>query len=129
MFRRPLHVHIYKTAGTSIRTALGIEDPPHLTAPELRAHVGKQEWAAGLPFAVVRNPWERFVSLYTYLYQRKQGDLGLQFQALNLSFDPWLRTVLAQENEAIPMSVGDLTAFHWAWARPQSTWLVLFVSP
>lgn len=116
--RRPLHIHIHKTAGTSVRNSLGLEgDPIHVTAAELRTHVGEEEWIAGVPFAVVRNPWVRFVSFYLYLgrQDRAAGPLG-EWVAANLSFGTWLRRLMAGE-------VAPGYAFQPRWASTQTSWL------
>lgn len=100
--RRPLHVHIHKTAGTAIRETLGIVDKPHQSALELRASVGRKEWRAGVPFAVVRNPWARMVSLFVFLSERQRSGMGSLFRQIAPEFGPWLRLALADENDGAP---------------------------
>jgi len=113
---RPIHVHIHKCAGTSIRNTLGLEaDPIHFTAAELRAHMGDAEWEAGVPFAVVRNPWERFWSLYRYLSRKDRGEAHIRWVELGLSFDQWLRLLL--DGAEAPRY-----AFQPRWAASQSSW-------
>jgi hypothetical protein len=83
---RLLFVHIPKTAGSAITDALERLDPSALTSlPFARRtkHLTAREIAPraallGLPlsrlyvFAVVRNPYERFASLYHYLRKREK---------------------------------------------------------
>jgi hypothetical protein len=85
--RKFLFIHIPKAAGTSIRRALepyavtdhlaysrGIDDyvarerqfPPHLTYAAA-AKVLKVDLNAYYTFAFVRNPWDRYVSMYEYV--------------------------------------------------------------
>ena len=41
----------------------------HITASEVRAHVGQQIWDSYFKFCVERDPWDRVVSLYYYTYK------------------------------------------------------------
>ena len=61
-------IHINKTGGSSIRQALGVPQQ-HITASNLIKEVGLKRWKSRFTFSVVRNPWDRVVSLYL----RKEG--------------------------------------------------------
>jgi len=76
-----IYVHVPKTAGSSITTALN-ELPPgpagnkkrqkmfkHVTASELRRKLGASVWDRYFTFAVVRNPWDLMVSSYNWWLQ------------------------------------------------------------
>ena len=60
-----IFVHIPKTAGTSMCEALGLSDTMHETAIDYRRMLGGR-YDELYRFAFVRNPWDRFLSLYMY---------------------------------------------------------------
>lgn len=69
--RQLLFVHIARTGGTSIEAALiGRDwwevDPPskHLSASQTRRLYGDELWNRYFKFSVVRNPWDRLVSMW-----------------------------------------------------------------
>ena len=90
-----IFIHVYKVAGTSIRSLLqpealrardrayfkclrwaGIQSPldyrqykQHTTAAEIRHSLGADRFANFFSFAFVRNPWDWQVSLYHYMLQ------------------------------------------------------------
>lgn len=61
-----IFVHIPKNAGSSVADALGIETSYHYTAQSYRDILGKSSYDNRFSFAFVRNPWDRFLSLYRY---------------------------------------------------------------
>lgn len=70
--RRLLFIHIARTGGTSIETACaGIDwcciDLPskHLSAAQTRARYGEEIWNRFTKFTIVRNPWDRLVSMWS----------------------------------------------------------------
>lgn len=75
--RRWIFVHIQKTGGDAVRTALGAElnDPhKHFLASELREVYGRLAWQQCFKFAFVRNPWERLVSWWSMIDGAREQD-------------------------------------------------------
>ena len=90
-----IFVHVMKTAGTSVSAAIdpclrwndvaiggtrfGEQIQPafrerfglhkHSTASEIRAMVGADVWSSYFTFTLVRHPYDRIVSLYTWLHK------------------------------------------------------------
>jgi Sulfotransferase family len=65
-----IFVHIQKTAGNSVRTALGgdiFDARKHFMARELRDIRGEAVWNASFKFSFVRNPWDRLVSWWSMI--------------------------------------------------------------
>ena len=65
-----IFVHVQKTGGNSVRTALGADifDPyKHFLARELREIHGKATWDSCFKFTFVRNPWDRLVSWWSMI--------------------------------------------------------------
>jgi hypothetical protein len=66
-----IFVHITRTGGTSIEVALTGEDwwrispqTKHLSARQIRWQCGEDKWNNYLKFSIVRNPWDRVVSMF-----------------------------------------------------------------
>lgn len=69
--RRLLFVHISRTGGSSIENLLvgadwGRIDMPtkHMSASQMRKYYGEEIWANYVKFTVVRNPWDRLISMW-----------------------------------------------------------------
>ena len=64
---KALFIHITKTGGTSIASALNMkENFRHFTASAMRKKVGEDTWSNYFKFSFIRNPFEKIVSLYHY---------------------------------------------------------------
>ncbi len=90
-----IFVHINKTAGTSIGRAIGLPLKDHLTAKEIIAGIGKQNWNSAYKFTVVRNPWDKVVSLYEY--RRKKNKT--QIASRGITFTEWVKLTHGQNRD------------------------------
>jgi hypothetical protein len=62
-----IFVHIIKTGGVSIATALEMQQKQcHLSSLEIMNKMGDDVWDEYFTFAFVRNPWDKIVSQYHY---------------------------------------------------------------
>ena len=62
-----IFVHPPRCSGSSIEHSLcgGVDDHvKHLTATQMRAMAGEKQWHNSFKFGIVRNPFDRFASLY-----------------------------------------------------------------
>lgn len=117
---RFIFVHVYKNAGTSITAALkpyvlpewqwfavrklkklGISpwfDPqpiaPHARASQIADHLGLEIFRKFFSFAIVRNPWDWQVSLYTFMLKdttHPQHDFIKAMGGGNKGFETYIR--------------------------------------
>ena len=86
-------IHINKTGGSSISRALKLP-LEHKTACEKREELGRLRWKNRYKFSVIRNPWDKIVSLFAYRVQTNQTDL----QAIPISFDEWVHKVFVEKD-------------------------------
>lgn len=64
-------IHIPRTGGTSVEIALAGKDwwlidadTKHLSASMTKKILGEERWAEYFKFSIVRNPWDRIISMY-----------------------------------------------------------------
>lgn len=95
IYQNIVFIHIPRTGGTSIEASLGIQmgnDDKHLSASEIRAQLGEQNWQKSFVFSFVRNPWDRMVSLYHQPYfinKTTFAGQGLEHFIKNYRPAPW----------------------------------------
>jgi len=90
--KRLIFVHIQRTGGNSIASALG-EYPncpeKHFVARDLRERYGANVWDSYFKFAFVRNPWDRLVSWWSLINGHREayakGALLPKFQSFVIS--------------------------------------------
>lgn len=92
-----LFVHIPKTAGTSIRKVMSAADRkfldfPHFTLKEYYTFLHPDFFERMFKFAIVRNPWDRAVSLYHFHKSEsfRLSDPERYTAAINMSFRQFL---------------------------------------
>ncbi|WP_435577586.1 sulfotransferase family 2 domain-containing protein [Gilvibacter sp.] len=96
---KPVFIHINKTAGSSIAQSLGIT-AGHYTLHELELAY-QQRFKKLLPlevpvYTVIRNPFDKVVSQYSYRKQTDQNNLATK----PLSFRDWVEAVYDRKDPA-----------------------------
>jgi len=93
-----IYVHISKTAGTSMHRYLKeIGDIKHDTSHRTLKKILDLDpkYQNYRKFSIVRNPWDRILSLYTYHKSRKARDFLLHRN--NLEFNNWIKIIYKPE--------------------------------
>lgn len=105
-------IHINKNGGTSISQAIGMPQKQHYTVQETIDQIGGDNWKEAYTFSIVRNPWDRALSLYEYRVRTNQTGLGDR----HLSFEQWLEKCFSKQPDP---------AYHQPKKMflPQSDWL------
>ena len=99
--RKLLFVHIARTGGTSIETALVGKDwwkiepkTKHITATDARALYGETVWNTYTTFSVIRNPWDRVISMWATKWWHQGSGLDE-----DCSFEEFIRKMRPHPNE------------------------------
>lgn len=78
--RRLLLIHIARTGGTSIEAALAGNDwwfidstTKHMSASQTKQLYGDQIWQDYIKFTVIRNPWDRVISMWSTGWWHEQA--------------------------------------------------------
>jgi hypothetical protein len=106
-----IFIHINKTAGTSIGKAIGLPVKDHLTAKEVIARVGQDKWNKAYKFTLVRNPWDKAVSLYEYRRKKDRTEIASR----SISFSDWVKMTYGEEKNPAYYNVKSF--------QPQVDWL------
>ena len=86
-------IHINKTGGSSIEKALKLPFE-HKTALETIDHLGWERWNKRFSFTVIRNPFDKVLSHYTYRVETNQTELGNR----TISFRDWVRLTYGEQD-------------------------------
>jgi hypothetical protein len=128
---RPVFIHVSKNAGNSIAAAAGVRivNAGHRTAASW-----VRENGGGSPmFAVVRNPFDRVVSEYSFRRRRyERGETNPHLANLDKSFEEWtiatfrdgeFRTRAFFEDRGIAFNQRNMVDGCLLWFVPQVRWL------
>jgi len=63
----------------------------HCRARDIKYFMGNEAWESHFTFCTIRNPWDRLVSAYFFIAQRKKNQRGKVVGAM--SFDSFARTL------------------------------------
>jgi len=95
--RKLIFIHIARTGGTSIETALVGKDwwlinpkTKHISAGMAQQVYGDEIWSTYTKFSVVRNPWDRVVSMWAakWWHQASELDKHCSFEEFILNIKP-----------------------------------------
>jgi hypothetical protein len=96
-----IFIHIARTGGTSIETVITGKDwwlidpqTKHISASMARRIYGDEIWKTYTKFSVVRNPWDRFVSMWATKWWHQASGLDE-----NCSFDEFIRNIRPHPHE------------------------------
>lgn len=113
-----IHIHITKTAGTSLRHSMQFnriaqssKTKKHYFAKEVIEILEPEHWDAAFKFTFVRNPWDRLYSYYRF--QQRKHKIATKEQGN--SFELWLKSTLKKQYENPYEKI-----------RPQAEWLKNF---
>ena len=84
-----IYIHIPKTGGTSVATAVLGKRAGHFTASEIQRSMGIETFSSLSAFTVVRNPYNRLLSAYHYICNRggSKGGVRRHFDFTLPAFD------------------------------------------
>jgi len=93
--KKCIFMHINKTGGTSIETALGecmpkaFDPEKHMDSKSMINLYGKEIWKKYFTFSIVRNPWDRMLSLFLWRKKVRFIPQNLGFKNFIMNWDYW----------------------------------------
>jgi len=94
-----LFLHLPKTGGTSINSTLSAymnsNSKKHSNIQEMKSELG-DKFDDYFKFTIIRNPWDRILSLYFCGVQIRPGR-GVQANWKDKSFDEWIKTTFIND--------------------------------
>ena len=120
--KQAIWIHVPKNAGTSLRSALEFDNVGHVPIARYAAQ-DRQATERYFKFAVVRNPWDRLHSSFSYLRRFKTGDTfpdAIYADRYLRQFDDFEAFVLALADDGEKRKLLDYTHM-----LPQCYWLTL----
>lgn len=87
--REFIFVHIPKTGGGSLGSSIR-EKPEHLTASMIKSCLGKELYDSLFKFSIVRNTWDRLLSVYLHFSQQIGVKSAPDFA--NVSFEDFIKS-------------------------------------
>jgi hypothetical protein len=125
--RNYLFIHIPKNAGTSVSRALGFDISTHATIAQVKAQLPQKQFDSYYKFCFVRNPWDRFLSLYHYarlevsMYHNNLNPaLGMYGKHLDYEL---LKDASLRECAYYLLDGKLLHDYSWNHWQPQVTWI------
>ena len=79
-------IHINKNAGTSISNAIGLHHRMHFTVKDAINASSLSLYNSCFRFTVVRNPYDRIMSMYKYAYKMNEVNI----KSNNIGFEEWI---------------------------------------
>jgi len=124
---RCIFIHIPKTGGKSVSSALGFGWPGHKDISQYAGELNPEVFQSYFKFAVVRNPWERLVSEYNFQKKNKRPKKDKLFifddRGAKRGFADWVRTAFANPHHYNGEDwAGDVSKHIHRWS-PQVDWI------
>lgn len=125
--RKFIFVHIPKTAGSSLKEALGLSWENHKDLARYRREIDEETFSGLFKFTVVRNPWDRLVSDYRFQtrgHGRRASKLhAFDKQGRKRSFEEWVNAAFTNPTAYEPKRWGgEVSPGIHRWS-PQVDWI------
>jgi len=123
-----IFIHIPKNAGTSIYRSFGMLRSYHYTSNEYENMLGSREFQNFFKFCFVRNPFDRFLSLYHYArldnsYYHSSTNPEKAIYGKHMDYDKLKNASLRECAELLVSDKLEHNPPHVQW-RPQVEWIL-----